>query len=186
MHLTLLRDFLFRHALAGKQPDDFEEHFIMSYILESLSRFFYEAKDFPLSLAHLSLAATLNPQDTIILNGLASCYLRLGRLPEAKKQAEHALDIDPRNITSLQLLGEVHLALEKYASAFACYQEILEQDPKNRFGLLGMGNYYAKVGNSEGARKLFRKVIVLGPDDHLAQKAADNLRQLNQRLLQPD
>jgi putative PEP-CTERM system TPR-repeat lipoprotein len=73
----------------------------------------------------------LNPDNFIVLNNLAYLYLSDGRVAEAKKHAQRAVEIRPDNAAALDTLAQVFVAEEDYDEALKYYDRAVGDSMRN-------------------------------------------------------
>jgi len=91
----------------------------------------FRAQDFPEAVKHYSEAIKRNPSDHKVYSNRAACYTKLGALPEALKDAEKCIEIDPTFAKGYSRKGHAQFFMKEYNKALETYQLGLKQDPGN-------------------------------------------------------
>jgi superkiller protein 3 len=108
------------------------------------------------ALSAFKTAIKLNPEDDKSHNNVADCYLRLGQIDMARKEALKVLKIFADYLPAHCTLGETYAADDKHPEAIQEFKRILELDPEENHVL----HKYA-------ARKLieeYNRLILKTPD----------------------
>ena len=61
----------------------------------------------------------------------ALCYIALEKYPEAVKDLNKVLDVDPNDTEAYRERGQVHLLLKNYDQAIQDFSSVLIAEPKN-------------------------------------------------------
>ncbi|XP_020578040.1 hsp70-Hsp90 organizing protein 3-like [Phalaenopsis equestris] len=92
---------------------------------------FFKEQKYPEAVKHYTEAIKRNPQDPRTYSNRAACYTKLGALPEALKDAEKCIELDPSFSKGYTRKGAVQFFMKEYDKALETYQEGLKHDPKN-------------------------------------------------------
>jgi tetratricopeptide (TPR) repeat protein len=180
-HFKKIEMFFNEYSPVFYQYNDYEENLLYYLILDRLGEFFYKRNEYPITIAHLSLANRLIPQSVPILNGLGSSWASMGNFTKAKAYFDKALSIKPNYIPTLQNLGQLYFDTGKYFLSISYFQQILKKEPENVIAYFYLGLCYYKLGKFKKSKECFSKVIALGPDDPLAIKAKEKLSMISQK-----
>ena len=90
----------------------------------------------PEAIAQLEESGRLAGDDALLWTRLAEMYLATGQLELASKNAERAIDLDPRLPGAWAIRGGVMRAVGQPAEALTCYLRALGYAPKDRAILL--------------------------------------------------
>jgi tetratricopeptide (TPR) repeat protein len=71
----------------------------------------------------------LKPDDFYAMNNLAVTYIKSGRLEEAQKIAERAVEIEPGYVNGRITLGSIYAMTRRYEDAEREFLKALEIDP---------------------------------------------------------
>lgn len=71
----------------------------------------------------------------------AACYIKLGAMPEALKDAEKCIELDPTFVKGYTRKGAVQFFMKEHDKALETYQEGLKHDPNNQELLDGVRRY---------------------------------------------
>jgi cytochrome c-type biogenesis protein CcmH/NrfG len=96
----------------------------------------------------------------------------------ALKYYEIGLRADPRNIEARVDYSLCLYQAGKEQEAFVQNAVVLQQDASNVQALYNIGAVYANRGMNDSAAYYWRSLIAAHPNDDLAQKATQNLKQL--------
>ncbi|XP_011081199.1 hsp70-Hsp90 organizing protein 3 [Sesamum indicum] len=98
---------------------------------EKGNQYFKEQK-YPEAVRHYTEAIKRNPKDPKAYSNRAACYTKLGAMPEALKDAEKCLELDPTFSKGYTRKGAVQFFMKEYEKALETYQEGLKHDPQNQ------------------------------------------------------
>src|SRR5262245_25318565 len=82
-------------------------------------------------LAELELARENLPNESRIFELTGYVHRRQGRIEEAIRLLNRAIDLDPRNIVMLQQLAVTYMSLRRYADAKSVFDRVLAIDPND-------------------------------------------------------
>ena len=91
---------------------------------------FKEGK-FPDAIKRYTESIRRRPDDPRVWSNRAACYTKLTALPEALKDAEKAIEIDPTFVKAYTRKGHAQFFMKEYEKAMATYQQGLDRDPDN-------------------------------------------------------
>lgn len=91
---------------------------------------FKEGK-FPDAIKCYTESIRRKPDDPRVWSNRAACYTKLTALPEALKDAEKAIEIDPTFVKAYTRKGHAQFFMKEYEKAMATYQQGLDRDPGN-------------------------------------------------------
>ena len=92
---------------------------------------------------------------------LATLYVRDGRLKDALKQADKAMQLDPGHRGRAAAAAGISSALGDDDTAEQQYHEVMRLAPKNQEAYLFLGTLYAKQGDYTKAEGIFKQLIAL-------------------------
>lgn len=159
------------------------ENFNKAISLQSRIPLFYVVR----SLAHFKLgdlvsahkdqdvAVGISPEDALVMVDV-NLMLYEDNLDWAKDYYERILDNNPRNALALQGLAEACLINRKFDDAVTFFSRALVLNPREARLYLGRGRAYMELGNKEGARSDFEKVLSNTEKLHLKRQADDFLK----------
>ncbi|MEO5803959.1 MAG: tetratricopeptide repeat protein [Verrucomicrobiota bacterium] len=99
-----------------------------------------------------------------ILGNLAATQLEMNRVPDAEKNINAALEIDPDDAFSLTLLGMIKFRAGKFDDALNVLSRSAKIDPKNPETQNYLGITLSQKGQRVPAEAALRKAIQLQPD----------------------
>ena len=82
-------------------------------------------------------------------------------IPEAIREYQEILRLDPEQYQFLATLGGLYLQLGYNDSSLLCYQQYARELPKEMQSYTNLGNYYNLMGNMGLARENFEKALLL-------------------------
>jgi Flp pilus assembly protein TadD len=111
-----------------------------------------------------------HPRELAYLYGLSAAYWTKGEVSETARLMKMYVALDPKSASGWYLLGAALLREEHYADAQKALQTSLnlKSDADTEYLL---GESFEKIGNSDAAIALFRKIVQSRPD-HAAAHAA--------------
>jgi len=81
---------------------------------------------------HYTEALRRNPKDPRVYSNRAACYTKLTAMPEALKDAEKCIELDPTFVKGYSRKGAVQFFMKEYDKALETYQEGLKHEPRNQ------------------------------------------------------
>lgn len=96
-------------------------------------------------------------------------FFTLGKLPDAKRFLQKALDQDPSIPYYNNAMGDIYAAGRDFEAALVCYKKAVDKDDKYVFAYSGMGDAYRQLKQPDKAVKAYEKALQLRPDYHLIQ-----------------
>ena len=124
--------------------------------------------DAPGAIADLKTAIELGKQEEQPRESVAWAQWQLGaehyaigKLAEAESEYLQALETYPKYYRSLAGLAQVRAAQERYPEAIELYREAINTVPMPEY-IAALGDAYAKIGNSNEARKQYDLVEYIG------------------------
>jgi tetratricopeptide (TPR) repeat protein len=103
----------------------------------------------PEAIAQLEESGRLAGDDALLWTRLAEMYLATGQLELASKNAERAIDLDPRLPGAWAIRGGVMQAVGQPGEALTCYLRALGYAPKDRSILLEVAELYRQENRPE-------------------------------------
>ena len=101
------------------------------------------------AIAQLEEAGRLAGDDASLWTSLAEMYLATGQLELASKNADRAIDLDPRQPGGWAIRGGVMRAVGQPGEALTCYLRALGYAPKDRSILLQVADLYRQQNQPE-------------------------------------
>jgi len=98
---------------------------------------------------------------------LGVCHFAQGKLPEAKRLLQKALDDDPSVPYYNNAMGDIYAAGKDFEAALVCYKKAIAKDDKYAHAYSGMGDAYRNLKQAADAAKAYEKALQLRPDYHL-------------------
>jgi len=92
---------------------------------------YYGRKDYDAALASFATAQRLRPSDAGAMAAAGYVYRRQGRLVDAIRKLEEALEHDPRNTVIASNLANMYMAVRRYGDAEDATRRALAIDPDN-------------------------------------------------------
>ena len=103
------------------------------------------------AISQLEEAARLAAEDPQIAVRTGEMYLATGQMARARKEADRALDLDPKLAAAWALRGQTNEATGALKPALADYQRSLGYQPDNRQVLLAVAEIYRQLNEPERA-----------------------------------
>merc|ERR1712054_474387 len=91
----------------------------------------FKEQKFPEAIKCYTESIRRKPDDPRVWSNRAACYTKLTALPEALKDAEKAIEIDPTFVKAYTRKGHAQFFMKEYEKAMATYQQGLDKDPNN-------------------------------------------------------
>ncbi len=101
----------------------------------------------------------------------------LGRLDEARQDAEAAVSLDPKDPSGRTLLGLIVRLQGKPAEALAIYEAVLADWPGHPSAIVGRASSLEDLGRLDEAMRLYDEAVRTHPEDGSAQVCRALLRQ---------
>ena len=153
----LLYDWKWQNAYDALQralalnPGSIEAYELLSYYYIVMGR-----KDEAVEL--VEKAAMLDPLSPVILQTLGTMYIFAGRYDEAIAQADKLLAIDPQMRISIETKGWSVGMKGDWEAALKYFEEVHRLTNHPLKGLMGLGFAYGKLGQTEKAMEVIRKM----------------------------
>jgi tetratricopeptide (TPR) repeat protein len=110
----------------------------------------------------LKKATTLDPENIIYLDKLASLYQVNNRVPDALKLYEKIIEIESQNLLCYLNIGILSSRLKKVDDAEKAFLKAIEVSPKNSIGYRELAQLYLRAGTKLAeARVLAEKAVTL-------------------------
>ena len=138
----------------------------------ALGRALLEARRFADGERLMAEACAQHPNDYLLRN-LWGVMLRLQRrLPEALRELDHAIALDPEDTRARANRASVLLDMDDVAGAHDAFADLTRREPQSPIHRMQLGRTLARLGRRDEAAASFREAIALQPD------YADGWRQL--------
>jgi len=100
----------------------------------------------------------------------------LGKWDDVVLQYQSILKIDPKNSTVNYKLGVIYYNRKKYAQAYALFEKVVNLYPFDYDGLIMFAWTNYRLGKLPQAKLLFKKVLLLSPNDKSALEGLSLIR----------
>ena len=127
-----------------------------------------EAGELPAAIALYERARALMPTHIHVLVNLASAYRASGRLPEARRTLEAALEVERGFAVAHNNLGNVLMDLGERSQALRSYERAAALDPCYPDPLSGLARIAEEEHRLDEARNLAERALQLAPHNVLA------------------
>lgn len=127
-----------------------DAHFARAWTLKGLAKI--EERRFDEAAELLDRGTRLDPQPTMLLN-LAHCHTKLGRLDEAARAAQQALDADPQLFEAQICLATAWHGLGRYEEALAVLDGARALRPRDHWAYIRRGATLAELGRLDEAER---------------------------------
>ncbi|HEX5653311.1 MAG TPA: guanylate cyclase, partial [Chitinophagaceae bacterium] len=111
-----------------------------------------------LAVRSLQQAEQLDPLSPVIAQSLGSMYIFAGMFDEAVRQADKMLEINPRMRISIEMKGWAFGMKGDWPTALKLFEEVHRLTNHPLKGLMGLGFAYAKLGMTDEALEVIRKM----------------------------
>ena len=168
--------------------DKAEKEYLMAVELDvkymnsyrQLGRLYIQKKNWPMAISHLKTAlgapGVLEPQQ--LYNWLAFSYYQSGKLNEAQKTWQKAVDIKDSAILRINL-GMVYKLAQQNDLAYRSFYRALELDPSSAQAHFELAELFYVDQNFLRARMHYKAVAQLEPLSQNANTSRDRLDQMN-------
>lgn len=145
-------------------PDDVE-------VLGMFGNICFQLGDFQEARTQFRRVIQFEPKHPLFHVQLATTCQRLGDIEGLRTAVGRALALDPEYEPAHVLLASIHLQARHYAEAEFHYEQLLRRDPNRVEWLLPLGKCHFKLGNLQGSRELYKRVLKLEPGNNIAREA---------------
>lgn len=108
-----------------------------------------------------------NPNDTRGLAGMTETLASEGRMADAIKETQKAIDREPQRRDLKLVLAKFYVRSERYDEAIAIYQFLIQQDPRSADLLFQLAETQRRKGDLNGAVDTFRRCSQAAPADYM-------------------
>jgi TolB-like protein/Flp pilus assembly protein TadD len=122
------------------------------------------AKDFAGSAERLHEALGREPNNTELLDALASAENSLGRFDSALVHLQRARDLNPRSVATRRILAITYIYARKFPQAVQAGQEAIQMSPQNIPLIQTCAWAWALLGQLDSARAVARAALARGVD----------------------
>ncbi len=105
------------------------------------------------------------PQNTTLLNKMASALLQIGKDSLAMEELDKSLHIDSIQRWPLRMRGMLYLAKKEYEKANTDFERLMKFFPLDEASYKGLGQIQAIKGNSKEALELYSKALSIKGDE---------------------
>ena len=119
-----------------------------------------------------------DPDDFHAYLELGGMYATIGRYEEARELCVEYLRLQRDEVRVRITLAEMYAGAEEVEKAKFQLETALKSDPDDEFALYNLGVILASMGDKEGARVHWQKVIDKNPDSDVGAAAKENLGNL--------
>ncbi|CAI5516547.1 unnamed protein product [Closterium sp. Naga37s-1] len=108
----------------------------------------FKQQKFPEAVKHYNEAIKRNPKDVKSYSNRAACYIKLGAMPEAKKDAEKCIALDESFVKGYLRKGAAEYFMKEYDHAMETYQQGLKVEPGNQELLDGIRSCVQQISKA--------------------------------------
>lgn len=130
----------------------------------------YSNGNFTESSAYYKRAIGISPYAIEARFGYVYPLSALGNWGIVKNQYEKILEIDPNNTLASYRLGMIYYSSEDYAVALKYFEKVVNLYPFDYDGTIMYAWTQLKLGKLREAEVLFRKALLIRPDDESARE----------------
>ncbi|KAA3662339.1 MAG: zinc-ribbon domain-containing protein [Calditrichaeota bacterium] len=128
----------------------------------------------------LKLVLEENPDDTTALEKLGTYYEIAGKFSDARNYFTQLQRLHPDNNETAMRVANTYYAEKNYLAAIQEIEKVLERAPNDLLALYNHGLLLSLIGNKEGAREQWEKVVSIDKDGKMAKSAQQAIQFLNQ------
>jgi len=125
---------------------------------------YFAAGNFQKSLLYYKQATRLMPLHLDFQEKLATNYLQLQYLPQAKKVLEFIISENPKREAALSNLGYVYALQGQFNQAITYYQQALQLNPDHQQTLINEAALYLHLKDKSKAIQLLQRLIKINPE----------------------
>lgn len=101
--------------------------------------------DFGKAILEYEEAVKRDPRSAVLRNNLASAYVKKMLIPDAKKEVDKAIELDPRYVKAWAKKGDIHSLMKEYHKAMEAYRTGLDIEEGNKLCMDGLRKVTALV-----------------------------------------
>lgn len=116
-----------------------------------------------------------NPNDAQALTALGKILGPMGRLEEAIRHFQMAIQIEPRLAEAHYYLGLSLYTIREWQDSLQCFETVIALDENYPKAFTGVGLVSLRLNDQSAAEKAFRKALEKNPDDTDAKKGLQQL-----------
>ena len=113
----------------------------------------YETGKLVESLAELNESLEEDPENAQSLYYRGRTYEKMNKLELALNDLLASVELDPTNVAALEVIGWIYLNRKNYKESIRYYSKVIEHDPDNAKAYHNRAGLYARLGDTEKARK---------------------------------
>jgi Tfp pilus assembly protein PilF len=118
-----------------------------------------------------------DPANTITLNYIGYCYMKLGKLEESERYYKTALSYDPEFAYSIDNLGHLEYLRKNYHKAKELIDRSIAIDPSNSYAFKSRALVYIAEGNKDAAFEDLKHAETLGFQDYWGEEVEELLKE---------
>jgi len=142
----------------------------------------FEQKKYPEALECNQEALKLAPGNAEILNNLANCLFKMGRVDEALTQWKEALSIAPRSAKICNNMGIAYYQKEDNAKAVDYYKKAVLFEPQFPDPYYNLGSVYGFMGKYKEALENYKKYLEFSPDPTMRSLTEERIEYCQKQL----
>ncbi len=118
------------------------------------------------------------PTREVVYLNMAKLYLKMGKTQKAIAALDQAIIVNKNYSPAYALKGYIYALNGDYARAKELYKAAIDRDRENGRYWFALGEILEKLGDLQGAKVAYGKVLVLPVDPELRVKAEERLKKL--------
>ena len=126
----------------------------------------YETGDLKSAAGELEIVAAKMPKWADVRYSLGSVYARIDRVPDATRELQAAIDLEPRHFRGNLLVGRILTLQGQGAAALPYLRTATEVDSASSEAHAFLADAYEKVGNAAEAGKERQRAKSLAKPQH--------------------
>lgn len=124
---------------------------------------FASAGKWSMAIKVISKGLKLEPKDPIALVNRCTCYAMMNKFPEALRDADQLVGIDPNNHEGYLLAGNVMAEMGLYLHAIETFDKAIAICTNEPATYIGRGNAYSAIGEVHRAYNDYVRALMLLP-----------------------
>ena len=144
---------------------------------------FYKKQKYAEAIKCYTEAVKRQPDNHVNYSNRAACFIKLMALPEALKDADKCIELDPKFAKGYLRKGQVHFLLKENQKALEAYDAGLKVDPSNAEIQVGIQKVLQQINSGSHDEESVKRNVERDPElqrilsDPLMRQVLDELRQ---------
>ncbi len=143
-------------AIIAEYPENIESQFLLG-LLEG------QRKNFDLAAESLTRVVTLDPAHTLARTNLGRAYRAMGKIDEAIREFDLALDTNPTDAEALFAKATTLLETQQFSESIELYDRLLTTHPRNAAAWANRGGALQALGKTAESLQSFQNARECNP-----------------------